>query len=105
MKTPVQKLPNYSNILQDGELSYGFYLKQLTLSLFLKTAFERQTTVTDAQSDRWIMQLTTRAEEISHHSPHSRRLPRSRGTAGRDYLWSFTRHWLAAVVLKYRPNF
>jgi hypothetical protein len=54
---------------------------------------------------RWIMELTTRAEEIYHHSPHFRKLLRSRGNACRDYLWSFTRHWLAALISKYRPNF
>jgi hypothetical protein len=54
---------------------------------------------------RWIMELTSRAEEIYNHSPGFRKLLRSSGNAGRDYLWSFTRHWLAALVLKYRPNF
>src|SRR5436190_843980 len=48
----------------------------------------------------WIMELTTRAEEIYHHSSHFRKLLRSRDNAGRDYLWFFTRHWLAALILK-----
>jgi hypothetical protein len=32
-----------------------------------------------------------------------RRRLRSPGNAGRDYLWTFTRHWLSALIMKYRP--
>src|SRR5436305_4143214 len=37
----VQKLWNYCNILRDDGLSYGDYVEQLTLLLFLKMAHER----------------------------------------------------------------
>ena len=51
---------------------------------------------------RWIVELTHRAEEIYHHSPHFRRLVRSPGNAGLDYLWAFTRHWLKALIQRHR---
>ena len=37
----VQKLCNYCNILRDDGLSYGDYVEQLTLLLFLKMADEQ----------------------------------------------------------------
>jgi type I restriction enzyme M protein len=37
----VQKLWNYCNVLRDGGLSYGDYVEQLALLLFLKMAHER----------------------------------------------------------------
>jgi len=37
----VQKLWNYCNVLRDDGLSYGDYVEQLTLLLFLKMAHER----------------------------------------------------------------
>jgi type I restriction enzyme M protein len=37
----VQKLWNYCNVLRDDRLSYGDYIEQLTLLLFLKMAHER----------------------------------------------------------------
>lgn len=37
----VQKLWNYCNVLRDDGLSYGDYVEQLTLLLFLKMAYER----------------------------------------------------------------
>ena len=39
--TLVQKLWNYCNILRDDGLSYGNYVEQLTLLLFLKMADEK----------------------------------------------------------------
>jgi type I restriction enzyme M protein len=37
----IQKLWNYCNVLRDDGLSYGDYVEQLTLLLFLKMAHER----------------------------------------------------------------
>ena len=37
----VQKLWNYCNVLRDDGLSYGDYVEQLTLLLFLKMAHEQ----------------------------------------------------------------
>jgi type I restriction enzyme M protein len=37
----VQKLWNYCNVLRDDGMSYGYYVEQLTYSLFLKMADER----------------------------------------------------------------
>lgn len=46
----------------------------------------------------WIVILAVRANEIYAHNPRFRQLLRRSGTAGRDWLWSFTRHWLAAMI-------
>ena len=37
----VQRLWNFCNLLRDVGLSYGDYLEQLTVLLFLKMAYER----------------------------------------------------------------
>jgi hypothetical protein len=48
----------------------------------------------------WIRRLTVRANVIYFHNPRFRRKIRSRGITGRDWLWIFTRHWLAAMIRK-----
>lgn len=48
----------------------------------------------------WIVILAVRANVIYAHNSRFRRLLRRPGTAGRDWLWAFTRHWLAAMILR-----
>jgi hypothetical protein len=48
----------------------------------------------------WIRRLAVRADVIYFHNPRFRRAIRRQGNAGRDYLWMFTRHWLAAMIWK-----
>jgi hypothetical protein len=52
---------------------------------------------------RWIGELIERADAVYRHSPRFRQLLRQPGNAGRDWLWSFTRHWLAGLLIKHRP--
>jgi hypothetical protein len=52
----------------------------------------------------WVNELAIRANVIYGRNPHFRRLLRRRGHLGRDWLWAFTRHWLAALIWKYRPS-
>jgi len=50
----------------------------------------------------WIGQLTERANNIYANNSRFRSLLRHDGNAGRDWLWAFTRHWLAGLLWKYR---
>ena len=52
----------------------------------------------------WIPALARKADLIAARNPRfCRRLQRS-GNAGRDWLWAFMRHWLAALVREHRPH-
>ena len=50
----------------------------------------------------WVNQLATRANAIYARNPRFRQTIRRHGDAGRDWLWAFTRHWLAAMIRKHR---
>ena len=52
----------------------------------------------------WIGELTRRAETVYARNPRWRRRLRRAGNRGRDCLWAFTRHWLAALICKHRPE-
>jgi hypothetical protein len=47
-------------------------------------------------------QLTERANAIYACNPRFRSLIRRSGDAGRDWLWAFTRHWMAGLLSKHR---
>jgi hypothetical protein len=46
----------------------------------------------------WIRRLAVRADVIYFHNPRFCRKIRGQGNTGRDWLWTFTRHWLAAMI-------
>jgi hypothetical protein len=50
----------------------------------------------------WVGQLTERANAIYACNPRFRSLIRRSGDAGRDWLWAFTRHWMAGLLSKHR---
>ena len=52
----------------------------------------------------WINQLSAMAQAVYARNPRFRSLLRRRGNAGRDWLWSFTRHWLCGLVYQHRPE-
>lgn len=52
----------------------------------------------------WAHRLAARANVIYARNPRFRQIIRGHGNAGRDWLWAFTRHWLAARIQKYRPD-
>jgi hypothetical protein len=52
----------------------------------------------------WRRVLIRRANAIYARNPQFRRKIRGRDTHGRDWLWAFTRHWLAGLMLKHRPD-
>ena len=49
----------------------------------------------------WIRRLAFRADVIYFHNPRFRRKIRGQGNTGRDWLWMFARHWLAAMIRKH----
>jgi hypothetical protein len=51
----------------------------------------------------WRVRLTQRAEAVYASNPRVRRRLQGPGNGGRDWLWAFTRHWLAALISKQRP--
>ena len=52
----------------------------------------------------WLIRLTDRAAAVYASNARVRRKFRSPGNGGRDWLWAFTRHWLAALIRKHRPE-
>lgn len=53
---------------------------------------------------QWANRLAARADTIYRRNPHFRARLQRGGDAGRDWLWAFTRHWLAARIKQYRPE-
>lgn len=51
----------------------------------------------------WIVVLIEKAEVIYSRSTRYRRRLRGSDRSGRDWLWAFMRHWLAALLLEHRP--
>ncbi len=50
----------------------------------------------------WIRRLAVRANVIYAHNPRFRQSLHGRANTGRDYLWAFTRHWLATLIRRHR---
>lgn len=46
----------------------------------------------------WVRRLTVRANMVYQRNARFRALLCKDGDAGRDWLWAFTRHWLAALI-------
>lgn len=53
---------------------------------------------------RWARELTARANTIYARNPSFRRKVKASGDLGRDYLWTFARHWLAGLIHEHRPR-
>jgi hypothetical protein len=51
----------------------------------------------------WINRLAARANAVYARNPRFQKMIRRNGNAGRDWLWAFARHWLAALIQKHRP--
>ena len=54
---------------------------------------------------RWVRELTARANTVYAHNERFRRKIRRRGNYGRDYLYLFMRHRMAALLREHRPEF
>lgn len=52
----------------------------------------------------WIAELEARANTVYPANQRFRRRIRGGGNSGRDWLWAFTRHWLAALLKRRRPE-
>jgi hypothetical protein len=52
----------------------------------------------------WLSRLTHRAEAVYASNARARRRLQGPGHAGRDWLWAFMRHWLAALLKRHRPD-
>lgn len=48
----------------------------------------------------WVRRLALRANLVYQRNARFRALIRKNGDAGRDWLWAFTRHWLAPMIWK-----
>lgn len=53
---------------------------------------------------RYAARLAFQSRRVYAHSGAYRRMVRRRGDAGRDALWMFLRHWLAARLHAERPD-
>lgn len=53
---------------------------------------------------RWVRELTARASTVYAHNERFRRKLRGGRNSGRDWLWVFTRHWLAALIRERREH-
>ena len=52
----------------------------------------------------WLVRLTERTEAVYASNARVRRGLCGPGNRGRDWLWAFTRHWLAALIWKHRRD-
>lgn len=52
----------------------------------------------------WVRRLVVRAQLVYNRNAQFRKLLRKDGDAGRDWLWAFTRHWLAAMIWQQRRD-
>lgn len=52
----------------------------------------------------WVRRLTVRANMVYQRNAQFRKLLRQDGDAGRDWLWAFTRHWLAALIYRHHSG-
>jgi hypothetical protein len=52
----------------------------------------------------WVRRLVIRANLVYQRNRQFRELLRKDGDAGRDWLWAFTRHWLAAMIWRHRSD-
>lgn len=53
---------------------------------------------------RWRVELIARANTVYARNPRFRARLRRGADAGRDWLWAFMRHWLAALIQRHRPH-
>lgn len=53
---------------------------------------------------RWIRELMAYANTVYTCNARFRRNVRAGNNAGRDYLWTFVRHWLTALMWERRPR-
>jgi hypothetical protein len=54
--------------------------------------------------ETWVRELTAKADLVFTHNVRFRRRLTARGNLGRDRLWAFMRHWLAAMLYDRRPD-
>ena len=52
----------------------------------------------------WRARLNERAEALYASNARVRRRLRGSGNGGRDWLWTFMRHWLTALIWQHRPD-
>jgi len=52
----------------------------------------------------WVRRLAVRANMIYQRNAQFRKLLHKDGDAGRDWLWAFARHWLAALIRNHFPE-
>jgi hypothetical protein len=53
---------------------------------------------------RWLRELIAEANTVYAHNARFRRRLRANSDAGREHLWMFARHWLAALMQERRPH-
>lgn len=65
---------------------------------------EAQAWLHQALPRRWVRELVAHANTVYAHNAGFRRKISGQGDAGRDWLWTFMRHWLAAIMRQRRPQ-
>lgn len=53
---------------------------------------------------RWVRELAAEANTVYANNERFRRRIQGKHSHGRDYLWMFMRHWLAAKLWEHRPQ-
>ncbi|MBE0540369.1 MAG: hypothetical protein IH623_03200 [Verrucomicrobia bacterium] len=70
-----------------------------------ETVWEEATVYLQTELPRaWVRRLAVRAQMAYHRNAQFRRLLHQNGDAGRDWLWAFMRHWLAARLRAHRHD-
>ena len=65
---------------------------------------EAQTLLGEPLPRSWVQRLSVKAESVCSTNAQFRRRIHGKGEAGREWLWSFTRHWFAALLRREQPG-
>ena len=81
----------------------GSVVEEVHLYLHRKALGEEASRILHDE-DRLVSHLTAFAQGVYQHSKDVRKKIRGKGNSGRDYLYTFMRHWLSAELAKSHPS-
>lgn len=65
---------------------------------------EAQVWLRQALPRRWVRELVAHANTVYAHNARFRRKISGKGNAAREWMWTYMRHWLAAIMRQRKPQ-